>query len=297
MSWYNSIRDLEGDVKKGVVGAGHAIGSVAGNPLVDAGLGMFFGPEAAAAAGGLGRLMAPGGNIGRGLTGAAIGGAAGYGGQMLGGVTGIGSGASAVNAASAVPGVQFTPSSMEGLSSLQGPGAAALNVGGNAASPVAQGVMSRVMGDAGSALKGIPSFVKNNHELLTTAGSLASGVLGAQAQNRQGNIAQQQATAESAQIQAAIDKQNNIRNAFQQMYGQPIGASHTTAAPAPPVAASANTAPSSPASAVTTDPNGALAALLKRLGYQAPPTDPYAGNASQYGSPYASGYAPAAGGY
>jgi hypothetical protein len=60
-------------IKKGVTDTGHFVGKVASNPLVDGAIGLIGGPAAAAAAGGLGRLIAPGGNLGTAAKGAAVG--------------------------------------------------------------------------------------------------------------------------------------------------------------------------------------------------------------------------------
>lgn len=82
MSWLSNAWNA---VKKGAVDTGHVVGEVASNPIVDAGLAMIpgVGVPVAAAAGGLGRLMAPGGNLGEGLKGAVEGGVAGYAGNAL----------------------------------------------------------------------------------------------------------------------------------------------------------------------------------------------------------------------
>lgn len=71
-----------GDAVKGV---GHVVGKVAANPIVDAGIAMIpgVGVPGAALAGGLGRLMAPGGNAGEALKGGAEGAMAGFGGEHL----------------------------------------------------------------------------------------------------------------------------------------------------------------------------------------------------------------------
>ncbi len=83
MAWYNSLKDLTGDIKSGVTDVGHAVGEVASNPLVDAGIGAFLGPGAAAAAKGLGTLIAPGGNVGKAAVGAGEGYLLGKGGQLV----------------------------------------------------------------------------------------------------------------------------------------------------------------------------------------------------------------------
>jgi hypothetical protein len=115
MAWYNSLKDLTGDVKKGATDVGHAVGTVAKNPIVDLGIGAFLGPGAAAAAKGLGTLMAPGGNLGS----AALGTAEGYGlgkvGQLgktaLSSVLGTGSAAAAPGAAGAAGAASATGAS------------------------------------------------------------------------------------------------------------------------------------------------------------------------------------------
>lgn len=75
MSWFSSA----------VKGIGHAIGSVASNPIVTGAAGLFGGPALGALVGGAGRLLAPGGNLGTAVTGAATGGIAGLGPRLLGG--------------------------------------------------------------------------------------------------------------------------------------------------------------------------------------------------------------------
>jgi hypothetical protein len=72
-------RALHG-VGHAVQGVGHVVGSIASNPLVDGLIGATLGPGAAAAAGGFGRLIAPGGNVGQ----AALGGVEGYGAGKVG---------------------------------------------------------------------------------------------------------------------------------------------------------------------------------------------------------------------
>ncbi|HXJ64498.1 MAG TPA: hypothetical protein VNN79_12155 [Actinomycetota bacterium] len=83
MAWYNSLKDLGGDISSGAKAVGHTVGTIASNPIVDAGLGLAFGPGAAAAAKGIGTLLAPGGNIGKAALGAGEGYALGKGGQLL----------------------------------------------------------------------------------------------------------------------------------------------------------------------------------------------------------------------
>lgn len=66
MSWWKNIGRT---ITKAVKDTGHEVGKVASNPIVDAGLALIpgVGPGIAAGAAGLGRLMAPGGNIGNAL--------------------------------------------------------------------------------------------------------------------------------------------------------------------------------------------------------------------------------------
>ncbi len=93
MSWLSNI--------------GHTIGGVLSNPLVDAGLGVLTGGATIPLlAGGIGSLIKPGGNIGKGLTGAATGGLAGAGGSALGGALKIGTPLSGIaNTVGGLPGV------------------------------------------------------------------------------------------------------------------------------------------------------------------------------------------------
>ncbi len=92
MSW-GFLGKVGGALKDAATGVGHTLGTVASNPFVEGALGLTLGPEAAAAAGGLGHLLAPGGNIGSGITGALTGGAAGAAGSAIGsGLSGIASG-------------------------------------------------------------------------------------------------------------------------------------------------------------------------------------------------------------
>lgn len=86
MSFFGSIGSA---IKNGVVGAGHLLGKVASNPIVDTAAGIFGGPLAGAALGGIGRLIAPGGNLGNAATGALQGGAEGL---LGGGIRRLGSG-------------------------------------------------------------------------------------------------------------------------------------------------------------------------------------------------------------
>src|SRR5689334_4371902 len=70
MSIFSNIGKALG---KAVKDTGHFVGKVASNPIVDTGLALIpgVGPGVAAGAAGLGRLMAPGGNLGN-AAGAAI---------------------------------------------------------------------------------------------------------------------------------------------------------------------------------------------------------------------------------
>lgn len=294
MAWYNSLRDLTGDIKKPIVGAGHAVGSIASNPFVDAGIGALFGPGAAALAGGLGHLMAPGGNLGRGAIGAVEGGAAGYAGQGLGNVF-RGAGSAATSAA-------------DDAIANQGVSAAA-------SSPMQQGVMNRVMGGA----KDVGNFIKDNRSTLETVGQGANGVMNAAAQNRAANIQQQLANAQNAQIQAAIDLQNRRSGAFANFFshapptlpnGAPVtgsvgtaGSPNRSVAPGGPRFDATGDQPTGQLTDQPTDGSGnqpttqmpgagtARNAVMNRLGYNAPvPQSPYSGNDSLYGSPYGYGY-------
>ncbi len=102
MAWYNSLKDLTGDIGKGATAVGHAVGSVASNPLVEGGLGLLTGGLAVPVLAGLGGgLLKPGGNLGRGLVGGAEGLAAGKLGNALGGLTGLGAGGGAAGSAGA----------------------------------------------------------------------------------------------------------------------------------------------------------------------------------------------------
>jgi hypothetical protein len=135
MAWYNSLSDLTGDVKKGVVGVGHVAGEVASNPLVDAGLGAFFGPEAAAAAGGIGRLLAPGGNLGNAAVSGLEGYAAGKAGQLVkGGVTGL---------------LGSTGSPLDRIKAMLAGGTAAAGLGGGS-NPLSSAAASLFGGGTGS---------------------------------------------------------------------------------------------------------------------------------------------------
>lgn len=73
---------------------GHMIGKVASNPLVTAGISMIpgVGIPGAALAGGLGRLMAPGGNLGEAVKGGLTGAASGFAGGKLASMGGGGDG-------------------------------------------------------------------------------------------------------------------------------------------------------------------------------------------------------------
>lgn len=89
MAWYNSLKDLTGDIGKGATAVGHTVGSVASNPWVEAGLGALTGGATIPLlAGGLGGLLKPGGNLGGAATGALKGGLAGYGGSKIPGILG-----------------------------------------------------------------------------------------------------------------------------------------------------------------------------------------------------------------
>lgn len=81
-----------GGVKDAVTGVGHAVGKVASSPITQGILGATLGPGAAALAGGVGRLMAPGGNLGNAAAGAVSGGAAGLTGGVLRGALSGGAG-------------------------------------------------------------------------------------------------------------------------------------------------------------------------------------------------------------
>lgn len=126
-------------VKKGVTDVGHVAGKVASNPLVEGLAGATLGPEAAAALGGIGHLIAPGGNIGSGLKGAVTGGAAGLagsgiknlGGMALSGLGGAGGSTPAWGAGSG--GIDLgglLKSGVSGLAGLAGGGGGGLSLGG-----------------------------------------------------------------------------------------------------------------------------------------------------------------------
>lgn len=70
-------------IKKGVVDTGHLVGKVASNPLVEGAAGLVGGPALAAAVGGIGHLIAPGGNLGTAVKGAVTGGLAGVAGGAI----------------------------------------------------------------------------------------------------------------------------------------------------------------------------------------------------------------------
>lgn len=70
-------------IKDAVVGAGHAIGSVASSPITQGLVGAALGPLAGAAVGAGGHLLAPGGNLGEAAKGAVSGGAAGAAGSGI----------------------------------------------------------------------------------------------------------------------------------------------------------------------------------------------------------------------
>lgn len=146
-------------LKKGVTDVGHFAGKVASNPIVDAGIGLIGGPGAAAAAGGLGRLLAPGGNIGEAAKGAAIGGAAGYGASKIGGA--LSGGGSMLDKAKGVLGAGASAAPMVSGASggggglpdwLSGIGGYLTGNGGGNALAIAQGANATMLGKKSSDL-------------------------------------------------------------------------------------------------------------------------------------------------
>lgn len=80
MSWLSSGLHKLGS---GITNVAHTIGRVASNPIVEGAAGLFGGPLAGAAVGGLGHLLEPGGNLGRAAGGALTGGLAGGAGGLV----------------------------------------------------------------------------------------------------------------------------------------------------------------------------------------------------------------------
>ena len=165
MSWYNSLKDLTGDIGHAAKGVGHAVGSVASNPLVDLGASMFLGPEAGAILGGIGGALKPGGGLGSAIKQGGIGALGGLAGGALSHIPGLGAaegalshlpGAGAVegafgdakNALGQLPGVSQAEQYMQqhgGLGGLMGKAGSFLTGNGGANALGAAGAINAAM--------------------------------------------------------------------------------------------------------------------------------------------------------
>lgn len=194
MSWLSNIGKAVG---KGVKDVGHTVGKVASNPIVDAGLAMIpgVGPGVAAAAGGLGRLMAPGGNIGNALGGAAKGYAAGMAGNAVRGAMGAGGGimgklgALGSSAKGALAG--SVPNAMQPQGGGQAGGGIMQQLGGLVRKPDGSLDLGKILGAAGT----------------------VSGIVGQQQANKQA----------SNYYNTRMNVANNAMTAAQQDYGSRAG--------------------------------------------------------------------------
>jgi hypothetical protein len=193
MSWLSNIGKAIG---KGAKDTGHFVGKVASNPIVDAGLAMIpgVGPGVAAGAAGLGRLMAPGGNIGNALKSGATGYLAGMGGSALkgalagGGSLGSKLGALATGAKGLLGGSNATPNA----AAQQGGGTAGSPGGpwgppGEGASPA---VAAAQPGNSGGFMGALGNMFKNpdgslNMQKVLGAAGTVSGIVGQQQANKQ----------------------------------------------------------------------------------------------------------------
>lgn len=143
----HAISNVGSAIKKGVVDTGHAVGKVASNPIVQGGVGLAFGPAAAAAVGGLGHLIAPGGNVGKAVAGAAEGYGAGtightIGSLMSGGDVGANGDVAAPQSASAPRSSLAAPSAQGGDDSAVSLGFATPQYSDQASAPLYQGITS-----------------------------------------------------------------------------------------------------------------------------------------------------------
>lgn len=183
-------------IKKGVIDVGHVAGTIASNPLVDAGIGAFLGPGAAAAAGGLGRLIAPGGNVGNAAVGAGTGYLAGKGGSLLRNLLAGPSGAGAnpdpnggvADASAGGDGSQSWLQSL--LHGAEGVGGTLLNGAKNAVSGSGPGGLSLpVLGLAGAQVANAAQLGAKGNDYADKAFNLSNDSYGSRAGLRSAGIA------------------------------------------------------------------------------------------------------------
>ncbi len=224
MSWLSSFinhnRDFAGNALKNVSPLAFLIPGI--GPAAAAGLG--------AAGSALGRGIQHGSNLGDIVKQGAQGGAMAYGGAQ--GMNALKAAfAPSSSAAATLPGVASPTPSASGMTSMQGPGSAALNLMQGAPQPPS--MLSQIGGALGGAARGAGSFIKANPTAVG-AGLQGLGQMGTMgSENRLRNAQADQVQGQSQMTQAELQIMKQRQAALAPLLQALMGQQQRGAAPNP----------------------------------------------------------------